>query len=344
MRKIFFLLPVLLQLQLFAQSNFLEGYILKTETDTIYGKINNRSYHENALFCEFMDNNGNVQQFTPSDIYGYKFKPGKFYVARQITVNDQEKLVFVEYLVNGKLDIFFFQDHRLSNYYFAAKDSLPLQEIKYSQQVVERDGKQYLKQSRDYLVLMGHLTSDAPKVHDKLNRLGKPTHNDLISFARSYHYEVCTDEECIVYEKKLPLKFIAKTSGGIFWLGFDAKKLDLSLYSAELMIQQPLKSESIYVGIGVDWIQGDKDSIDYRFRYLIPLSINYHSPRSGFSPLFSYKFYVDFGFGIHVASVGLKWQKRKLALTANASLCYALTFPPQIAYTALNIGVAVNLN
>ncbi|MDX9847836.1 MAG: hypothetical protein RBT74_12710 [Tenuifilaceae bacterium] len=344
MRKIFFLLPVLLQLQLFAQTNFREGYILKTETDTIYGKINNRSYHENALFCEFMDSDGNVQRFTPNDIYGYKFKPGKYYVARQITVNDQEKLVFVEYLVNGKLDIFFFQDHMLNNYYFAAKDSLSLKEIKYSQQVVERDGKHYLKQSRDYLVLMGHLTSDAPNVHDKLNKLGKPTHNDLISFARSYHHEVCSDEECIVYEKRLPLKFIAKASGGgLLLFGVSEKKV-LSLYRAELMLQQPVKSESIYVGIGVEWIQGAKDTIDPRFRYLIPISINYHSPRSGISPLFSYKFYLDFGFGIHVASIGLKWQKSKLAFTANANLCYALTFPPQIAYTALNIGVAVDLN
>ncbi len=53
----------LLQLSLFSQSNYVEGFVLKSQTDTLYGTIQNNAYYDNSEFCNYKDAQGNEFKF-----------------------------------------------------------------------------------------------------------------------------------------------------------------------------------------------------------------------------------------------------------------------------------------
>jgi len=127
-----------------------EGFVLKSQTDTLYGTIQNNAYYDNSEFCNYKDAQGNEFKFFPEDIYGYQFIHGKHYISKTIRINGDEKLVFCEYLIKGRLDIYFFQDENLTNYYFASKDTLPLMELKFSQEIIQEDRKTYLRKLKPY--------------------------------------------------------------------------------------------------------------------------------------------------------------------------------------------------
>jgi hypothetical protein len=342
-----FVLSALLHLQLFSQSNYLKGYVLKTETDTIYGEIENNFYYNNSKYCDFIDEQGDELRFYPKDIYGYQFINGKHYISKTISFkNDNRITVFCEYLIKGRLDIYFYQDEKLTNYYFAAKDTLPLEELKYYKEVFHQEGKIYQRQSKLYLKTLGKLTNDAPQVHVKLNKINEPNHENLIWFAKNYHDKVCNDESCIIYEKKIPLEFMVRTKIGIqkfFWGGDNTKNKFFSNYNISLLLQQPIKNENIYIGLGYKWTNLSDSLIDKRFYNQIPLSINYINHKMGLSPVFSYEFDLKTGFVYQSLNLGLKYQWSKTALFVDSDICYILPKISKPIYISLNLGMIIKI-
>src|SRR6056297_2598561 len=77
------LLLIAISTIVFAQNEWKPGYILKTQQDTVWGSLQNKNYNENSHAITFRtDENEQPSTYLPDDIYGYRFKEGKFYVSK----------------------------------------------------------------------------------------------------------------------------------------------------------------------------------------------------------------------------------------------------------------------
>jgi len=329
-----------------AQVNFQDGYILKTEFDTIFGQIDSKDYFSNSQYCDFKNKGSEtVTRFKPGDIFGYRFTNGKFYITQTIAIEDNKSTIFMEYLIKGKLNIYYYQEKNLMPHYFVSKENVPLQELKYSEGQEVIDGIDVAYQKKQYIGVLNYLTSDCPQIAYKIPELNEPNQTKLIKFAEKYHNLVCTSESCIIYGKKIPHKMYISANAGyqsyfeshFFKINpiFEVNGIigEFRTYSFTFMFQQAQRLENLYLGLGFsNVIQNDSADAFYR----IPLSINYQSSKPGFSPTFSYEFDLNRMFA-QAIKAGVIYQTRKISLSLVAGLNTVLIIKPYGA--SLNFGL-----
>ena len=162
--------------------------------------------------CNFQTKEGEIKTFLPYQIYGFRFIDGKFFISREI---DGKGKVFLEYLINGKLNIYYLRDVAGDQCYIE-KENEPLIELPYTEEYVIKEGKEYKTTSVKHYGILNYYTKDAPELENKIKTIKQPSHKNLISFAENYHNIVCDNEKCIIYEKKLPqVKVNFEIVGGI---------------------------------------------------------------------------------------------------------------------------------
>lgn len=292
-----------------AQSDFQYGYIITSRFDTLYGKIDNRNYNDNAQYCDFL-NSGSVVRYYPDQIFGYRFTKGKYYISKEIG----NKKVFMEFLIDGKLDIYFSQDKEGINHYYASKDTLPLQELKYEKDILVIDGEYKSYESKKYIGLLSYYTHDCPSLAKEIPDLNELNHKNLIRFAKNYHDLTCPDETCLIYEKKLPFRIKLGVYGGTNIIFKNITELEKGVYASygfNILFQQAEINERIYIGLGL-YRDGQ---MGYGMSYCrIPFSINYLNPRPGFSPVISYQFDLNRGLFTEAIEIGMKYQLKKISL------------------------------
>ena len=82
----------------FGQVSFKSGFVIKQNNDTIYGEIQDLNEREKALKCVFKSN-GEENEFSPGDIKGYKITDGNLYESHLVTIDDEERTIFLLALV-----------------------------------------------------------------------------------------------------------------------------------------------------------------------------------------------------------------------------------------------------
>lgn len=330
-----------------AQSNFQKGFIIKAESDTIYGEIDNKTYFENAQFCDFKSLETNsITRYYPQDLIGYRFIDGKYYISKEV----EGAQIFVEYLIDGKLDIYFYQDKKTVNHYYAANDSLPLKELKYRKGIKDYDGKKMGYKSEQYKNLLNYYISDYPELKNKLVRMNKPNHKNLIAFAEEYHHLTCKDEKCIIYEKKMPRAIKLNITGGPnFYFPNGNTEAVQKIYPAfgfNMLFQHSQRRENLYVGIGLNYEGFERkvsdEEVNDKISFLrIPLSFYYIKPIPGIHPFFAYEVDINSFFATQAIKAGLKYPVNKVsfALTADVK---TVTFV--IPYSSsINFGMLFDL-
>ncbi len=270
-----------LVLVLNAQSDFRAGYVIENATDTIFGEIDYRGDLIMSSTCKFKDQNKKVQSYSPTDISGFRFIDGKYYVSREV----DSKTVFLEYLIKGQVSIYYQRDDAGDHYYIESKNE-GLTEIPYEEGVKMVDNKQMYYATTRHTGLLAHFMIDAPNFQKRIQSIKKPEHRTLIKLAKDYHYAVCDNEECIIYERKQPFlrmsvegimgrtKFASFRESNIksdFQTGI-ITRLGISRINEKLHLRTGL----IYGTIEIDTT---RNSI-----YKIPLQIEYHFPLSGVTP------------------------------------------------------------
>ena len=334
--------------QIKAQTNFIDGYMLVSEKDTLFGQINNKNYYSNSQFCEFRYSvSDSARRFYPENIFGYRFKNGKYYVSRDIKIKDDTVLVFVEFLIHGRLDVYFFQDNGNDNHYFISKNNQPLNELIHVKEYIEKDGKQMLLETRPYFGLLTYFTADCAAMKNDIKGLNDLDHKKLIYFAEKYHNLTCTDQKCVNYEKKLSRKVKFNVYGGsIFYLqyylfGYASGQNNIDpIYGFNFLFQYTQRSEKVYLGIGLYRVKGFEGLIANECQ--IPFSINYLNPRKGLSPVVSYEFDLNTVVVAQALRAGLKYQMKNTAVFLTGSLNTALLVK---AYsTSINLGLTFDLN
>lgn len=261
-----------------AQLDFRSAFIIDNIGDTLFGEIN---YQDESLMsrqCQFRKNKeAEKRQYFPSDIRGFRFDDSKYFVSKEI---DGEQ-VFLEFLIDGEVDIYYFNDNT-KHRYFLDKTDISLTEIPYTEKIIERDGKSFQYESKSHQGLLSYHLEDAPKLKSKISNMVKPDHKNLIQLGKAYHEQVCEDgTDCIVYEKKhnslkLSVELVSRFA--------QYKNSDLIPQIGAFVHIRPSRSEKLYIKTGVNIFSIKDDNVRLATYFMIPLQIGYIYPNGRVRP------------------------------------------------------------
>lgn len=189
----------------FSQAVFKNGYIVKNNNDTVYGLIEFKGNKTNANVCIFRnDEQSEARSFTVNDIKGYRIEDNKYYVVRTVTVNTKEEQLFLEYLINGIVDMYYYDDG-VSEHFFVDGGDNRLVELKKNSpaEYVATYTKRAIPDSKQRIGVLKYVFRESPEISKRVETI-ELDRKSLIDVAHAYHKEVCADEACIIYEKKKP--------------------------------------------------------------------------------------------------------------------------------------------
>ncbi|MCZ8354199.1 MAG: hypothetical protein O9340_05660 [Cyclobacteriaceae bacterium] len=300
--------------------NYQDGIIITLSNDTLHGKINNRSYAKNAVECQFLNAYGEKHNFKPDEIVGYRFNNGKFYISKE--VNGAK--VFLEYLIQGELNVFYLLDKDKKDVYFLSKDTIPLNQLKYVNKMIEKNGVTKIREQKLFINQINYFTKDYPELTSTINRINEPNHKDLIKTAKKYHEKICKDgKPCVIFENNQKRKILIGFIGTGNHLIDPNYEIDLKEYytafSAHVYFQQFRRSERFFVGLGLNVAeQRTIESESNRAKIIesnvqIPLSLNYIHLKNGITPTFTYSFDLNTFLLLQNIQAGLRYQKNELS-------------------------------
>ena len=203
MRKtLFCLFANLLSLAIaYAQKDLREGYIISTNFDTISGYIDYRGDIYNSTKCIFFKQKDSEQKdFLPGNIFAYRFKDGRFYVSKEIKRDNEKKTVFLEYLVNGITNLYYYKDINGEHYYIQKGNELI--ELTNNLFIARQGYNDYYTETNQYKGILTYVYSDAKGMIPFIEHASF-TRESMINLSKQYHGMVCKDSECIIYEKKI---------------------------------------------------------------------------------------------------------------------------------------------
>jgi len=195
----------LIQLTAFGQTDFKPGYYISLDNDTVYGLIDYRGDIRNSRICVFKkDENSESVKFKADEIKRYRFIDSKFYISKLVKTVDGEKYIFVEFLVNGIADLFYYKDADGDHYLIETKDG-GLVELKNENEQFYVEGRgEVIRETNKHIGILKVTFADCMEVQSQIDKV-KLDHKSLINITKNYHDYVCDGEKCIIYEKKLPI-------------------------------------------------------------------------------------------------------------------------------------------
>jgi hypothetical protein len=188
---------------LMAQTDFRPGYVITNKNDTLHGLIDYRGDLRNAKICVFKENETSAsREYLPGQIKAYRFLESKYYISKNVPVNGTKKDLFMEFLVDGIADLYYYRDANDSHYFIEKRDG-QLFELKNTEGIIKKDDMPYFLQKKEYVGLLKYAFADCPQLFKNIENSTLAT-KSLVSITKKYHNYVCNDEQCIIYEKKIP--------------------------------------------------------------------------------------------------------------------------------------------
>lgn len=270
-----------------AQTGLRPGYIIKNDGDTLYGQIDFQSEIHMSKICLFKQLDSlHVTEYFPFEISGYRFTDGKYYVSKRI----KNKNVFLEFLIKGKVNIYFLADEEADRY-FIEKDSMGFTEITYQEVHKIKGNNDVLIRSKKHFGVLTYFMQDAPAIKAEIMDIKQPDRKNLILLAKDYHNAICNGEKCIIYENKPPvLKFNLEYFIGSMNIKDDVNEENSTHTSTGLLahIWLPSFSEDCFFRTGLIYVNEKDHSTGYTDRYAsdfrIPVQIEYVLPFKIFQP------------------------------------------------------------
>jgi len=211
-------------LNLYSQTDFRSGYIIKNNNDTLYGLIDFRGNVANTKKCIYKKEvNSEKQEFYPSELMAYRFTDGKYYVTRTIKSGETKDQLFLEYLINGLVDVYYYCDLNGDHYMVDKGDGILLELKNELKEVVVNDTK-YYKDSKEYIGILKYIFRESPSVSKKVESISLNS-KSLINITKDFQKERCSNEECMVYEKKMPKMKVSFGFGPLIGLN----RIDISI-------------------------------------------------------------------------------------------------------------------
>lgn len=205
----------------FNQTNTLPGYVITTNGDSISGNIVYNGHEFRNEKIEFYPKgSGSITTYGTKDLKLYRFYDFKCYVPLAISINNEVKEVFVEYLINGIVKLYYYS--HLDIYYAQneAGEILAMSNFKKEYYV---NGQKYSKDSKDYVGVLKYIFKDDLKTLQILeNENIVLSEKTLVKMGQDYHNALCDDWSCVIYSKDIvtvknteKAEFLKKVSLGL---------------------------------------------------------------------------------------------------------------------------------
>ena len=168
-----------------AQFDFRPGFIVKGASDTVYGLIDYKGNKSNARKCIFIAGRNKESEpvtYTPLQISAYRFTNGKFYISRTVKSGSEEIQLFLEYLINGKIDVFYYRDDD-DEHYFIENEKDKLVPLTNEEKEMYVDWVQYRQESKKYIGVLKYFMQESPNSVKKAEQVNL-NHGSLIKIAR----------------------------------------------------------------------------------------------------------------------------------------------------------------
>jgi hypothetical protein len=181
--------------------DYRSGYVVTNNADTIHGLISYKGNKANSSQCKFKkDKKTEAIKYTPNDILMYRFDNGKYFISRIAPLSETK--VFLEYLINGTVDVYYYRDDKGEHYLIDTGDN-KLTELQHGDIEYFVNNQRYTRSDKSYEAVLKSAFAKSPSIQKRVDHLSM-THKSLIQISKDYHNEVCNSETCIVYEKNLP--------------------------------------------------------------------------------------------------------------------------------------------
>jgi archaellin len=151
--------------------------------------------------------------YRPNEIMGFRLNEGKYFQSKNINLNGEKHEVFLEFIIKGKANIYYFRDS--NDHYFIETESVELLELTERSVVVNGDYSSFELPKRHKSKLKAIL-SDCPAIYPQIESVSL-NHNSLKELARNYHYEICSTEDCVIFERpktKTKIHLVALAGAG----------------------------------------------------------------------------------------------------------------------------------
>lgn len=198
----------------FSQKNYVSGYVIKNNTDTIYGLVDYRNWDKNPDKIDFKtDIDSNPISFNPADITEFKVE-NEIYVSgivnTEITSLQTEMLredpqiilkvetTFLQTLFRGKKSLYYFKNYDgRENFYIKQDTGYSL--LLYKRYLKRQDGNLLVTENKTYVGQLTIYLNDCLTIKSKLENTSYKQNSLLKLF--QYYYE-CSSSDIFFQKEK----------------------------------------------------------------------------------------------------------------------------------------------
>ena len=198
----------------FSQENYIPGYVIKNNTDTLFGFVDYRNWEYNPDKIKFKTNiENNPISFNPTDITEFEIE-GENYVSGIINIEvsqiQTDKLIddtqintkvdttFLQTLFRGKKSLYYYKNSDgKENFYIKQNTGFDL--LIYKRYLKKQDGKSLITENKKYLSQLTLYLNDCETINSELKNTSYKQ-NSLIKLFQ-YYYK-CSPSD-ISFQKKI---------------------------------------------------------------------------------------------------------------------------------------------
>ena len=206
----------------FAQKNPVAGYIITLQGDTINGTIDFLSRGKSALACLFKaDNEDEYTSYLPTQILGYRLaNNGVYFVSRKFPVDDKERWIFAEYILQGSVSLYRYEVSWTDVTYYFVNENGELAVLKDPGELKNYTADDAFDIKLEALKPAMAMFDKSDKAKNKLWTKSLTAEN-LLLITREYNKEYCKGgDESVVFEysaaKSSAVDLRLYVEGGVF--------------------------------------------------------------------------------------------------------------------------------
>ena len=205
----------------FSQENYLPGYIINSENDTLHGYIDYRNWGSNPFIINFKEKaDSKVQDLTPLDIKGFHVLD-EFYVSaiveneissikiKDLNQNSSLKLktdtVFLQTLFNGDKSLYYYKTtDGKDNFYIKIDSTYDL--LIYKKYLTNKEGNLLVTSDKKYIGQLSVYLNDCPNIRKKLINTSY-TLNSLEKLFKFYYESTNSKVQFLKKKEKIKPEF-----------------------------------------------------------------------------------------------------------------------------------------
>lgn len=284
--------------------NYTKGSVLKNNGEKLDGWIAYRTDKLNATECLFkVDLNSDSEKFYPNDIREYRLvdtRDGeKFYISKKVNVESEEKTVFLDFLLQGEMNLYYYESDKQKYYLFEYEDGEMFDVSKNPEFVYQgADYGIYYGEDTKYKGFLKYQFKDYPEVA-KMTDKTDFSHKSMIKLVKAYHDQTCdSEEECVIFSgkgKQSTIKVKFSVYGGVNYIS-SFKVADISGLNREFTVTKmaPVvgaqmnfylprfsNSMSVFIDLSMSNLKGEYSRVETEYDYTLKMNTLVFSTKMG---------------------------------------------------------------